>query len=113
MIITKERYAPYLKMIIVEGDTEVARASLFIIYNDLHEEPYGLLEDVHVLESFRGNGFGTQLVQVAIEKAQSLGCYKLIATSRYGRNLVHKLYENLGFVQHGIEFRMDLDHASA
>jgi len=90
-------------------DGKVAgRAFLFLIYNDLHPKPYGLLEDVFVEEEFRGQGIGKSLVKAVIEKAKEAGCYKLIATSRFERENVHKLYESLGFKKWGIEFRIDL-----
>jgi GNAT superfamily N-acetyltransferase len=92
---------------IIEGKI-IGRAFLFLIYNDLHSKPYGLLEDVFVEEEYRGKGIGKELVKKVIEKAKEFGCYKLIATSRFGRENVHQLYENLGFKKWGYEFRMDL-----
>jgi GNAT superfamily N-acetyltransferase len=92
---------------ILEGKI-IGRALLFLIYNDLHPKPYGLLEDVFVEEKYRGKGIGKELVQRVIEKAKELGCYKLIATSRFERENVHRLYENLGFKKWGYEFRIDL-----
>jgi len=44
-----------------------------LIYNDLHPEPYGLLEDVFVEEEFRGQGIGKSLVRAVIEKAKEVG----------------------------------------
>lgn len=87
---------------------EVARAHLYLMSNDLHDQPFGLLEDVFVDESQRGKGFGTALVQEVVAAAKESRCYKLIATSRMTRPKVHELYERLGFNNHGIEFRMEL-----
>jgi GNAT superfamily N-acetyltransferase len=92
---------------IIEGKI-IGRAFLFLIYNDLHSKPYGLLEDVFIEEKYRGKGIGKELVQRVIEKAKEFGCYKLIATSRFERENVHRLYENLGFKKWGYEFRIDL-----
>ena len=90
-----------------DGGEEVGRAFLYLMHNDLHEEPFGLLEDVFIKESERGGGIGTELVKNVIKKAEEVGCYKLIATSRHSRPKVHALYEKLGFENHGIEFRME------
>lgn len=90
-----------------ESGKEIGRASLCLIFNDLHKEPYGLLEDVFVDESLRAQGIGTELTNKVIAEAKAQKCYKLIATSRFEREKVHKLYEKLGFKQHGIEFRME------
>ena len=87
---------------------EVARAYLYVMHNDLHQEPFGLLEDVYVAESERGSGIGTALVREVIAAASELGCYKLLATSRASRPKVHALYKRLGFENYGLEFRMNL-----
>jgi GNAT superfamily N-acetyltransferase len=92
-----------------EGVGEVARASLFLITNQLHHDPYGLLEDVYVEKSYRDQGYGTELIHSVIHKAKVARCYKLIATSRFEREKVHALYERLGFLRHGLEFRMDFE----
>ncbi len=85
---------------------EVGRAYLYVLFNDLHSKPFGLLEDVFVEEEFRGKGIGTSLTKAVIEEAKPL-CYKLIATSRYSRPAVHQLYQGLGFMHWGKEFRID------
>ncbi len=80
---------------------------LYIIKNDLREAPYGLLEDVWVAPDCRNNGHATTLVRAVITRAKEGACYKLIATSRFEREKVHKLYKELGFISHGYEFRID------
>jgi GNAT superfamily N-acetyltransferase len=90
-----------------KGGKEIARAFLYILRNDLHSQPFGLLEDVFVEKSFRGEGVGTLLVKKVIEMARQRDCYKLIATSRHTKPKVHALYEQIGFKNHGIEFRID------
>lgn len=100
---------PYsIKITVEENNDQVGRAYLYMIYNDLHEEPYGLLEDVKVQEDYRGQGIGTKLVNKVIEEAENQGCYKLLATSRDSRPKVHDWYEKLGFENYGREFRLDL-----
>lgn len=101
------RRAEGTRFSIESASGEIARAYLYIMHNDLHDKPFGLLEDVYVDESQRGSGMGTRLVREVIEAARVAKCYKLIATSRTSRPKVHELYERLGFNNHGIEFRMD------
>lgn len=91
-----------------ESGIEQGHAYLYIMYNDLHSEPFGLMEDVFMEESSRGKGYGTQLLERLVQEAKDQGCYKLIGTSRDSRPKVHALYEKLGFVSHGREFRMNL-----
>ena len=87
---------------------EAGHAYLYILKNDLHEEPFGLIEDVFVNEDFRNRGFGKFLICGAIRIAAEHHCYKVIATSREERQEVHKLYKRLGFEKYGIEFRVNL-----
>lgn len=90
-----------------EGQKEIARAFLYILKNDLHKRPYGLLEDVFVDQSCRNRGLGTLLIKEIIKVAEKKHCYKLIATSRYRRLKAHKFYKKLGFKDWGKEFRIE------
>jgi len=96
-----------IKFWVNNGKEEVGRAFLFLLKNDLHAEPFGLLEDVFVKEEEQKKGIGTQLVEAVIKEARKRKCYKLIATSRYSRPKVHRWYKKLGFKDRGIEFRKD------
>ncbi|HMO01689.1 MAG TPA: GNAT family N-acetyltransferase [Oligoflexia bacterium] len=106
-IFEKEILAKGIRFSITENEREVARAYLYLMNNDLHQEPFGLLEDVFVDEKDRSAGLGKKIVQTVIDKAKELGCYKLIATSRYSRPQVHEMYLKLGFKDQGKEFRID------
>jgi GNAT superfamily N-acetyltransferase len=103
----KEAKSSGIKFFIEIDGVEVGRAFLYLMHNDLHEEPFGLVEDVFVDEKCRGQGIGTKLVNKIIESAKEHNCYKLICTSRHSREKVHKLYKKIGFTNHGLEFRMN------
>lgn len=103
----KDITARGIKLFVERDGKEVGRAHLYIMTNDLHDHPFGFMEDVFVDESLRGQGVGTELVNKLIEAAKEAGCYKLVATSRHSRPKVHELYERLGFKNHGVEFRID------
>jgi len=105
----QDRTAKGIRFSISDNGRELARAYLYVMTNDLHEAPFGLLEDAFVDESQRGGGLGTALVKEVIAAAHEFGCYKLIATSRTSRPKVHELYERLGFEKHGVEFRMNFN----
>jgi len=96
------------KFEILGDKKKIARAYLYILKNDLHQEPFGLVEDVYVREKDRGKGYGTKIMKALIEKAKEANCYKLICTSRFSRPEVHRFYEKLGFKKHGYEFRVNL-----
>ncbi len=97
-----------VRITVAENDQEIGRLWLYILHNDLHKEPYGLLEDVFVEEKYRGKGVGTKLVQAAMDEAKKIGCYKIIANARSSKEAVCAWYEKFGFKRHGVEFRMDL-----
>lgn len=97
-----------LQLSLKEDNKDIARLRIYFIYNDLHQEPYALIEDLFVQEEYRGKHCGTSLIQAAIEEAKKKKCYKIVATSRYSRENVHQFYQKLGFKDYGKEFRMDL-----
>lgn len=92
----------------VDGEKIIGRGFLYLVKNELHEKPYGLLEDVFIDEDYRSRGVGTDLVKAIIAEAGKSGCYKLVGTSRHSRTELHKWYDKLGFKNYGLEFRMDL-----
>lgn len=96
------------RLSIDEEGREIAHAYLYLIKNDLHEQPYGLMEDVFVGEGYRGSGIGTKIIEALIQKAKEEKCYKLIGTSRKENKRVHVLYKKIGFQEWGREFRMDI-----
>jgi hypothetical protein len=51
----QDRPAAGIRFSISNEGREVARAYLYMMTNDLHEAPFGLLEDVYVDESQRGS----------------------------------------------------------
>ena len=105
---TQQLTSRAFRLSVEEEGKEIARAYLYIIRNDLHEAPYGLMEDVFVDPESRGSGAGTKMVKALVEKARETGCYKIIGTSRVDRPRVHELYTRLGFREYGKEFRMEL-----
>lgn len=98
-----------IKLIASDGEKIVGRAYLYLLNNDLHDVPFGFIEDVFVEEDYRGQGIGTSLVEEAIKQARENKCHKVIMTSRYGKEKVHELYARLGFTDWGKEFRLNLN----
>ncbi len=98
----------YIKLEIKDGKKVVGRAFLYVIKNDLHERPYGLLEDLFVSEAFRGQGLGRALLSRVLTEAKRLKLYKIVGTSRTSRAAVHAMYIKFGFKKYGYEFRINL-----
>ena len=101
----QEKYAIRLSM--TDGGEELGALYLYLIRNDSHKEPYGLIEDLFVKEAYRKRGVGSALVKEAIREAKRLGSYKVIGTSRLSREEVHRFYKKLGLKKYGFEFRID------
>lgn len=108
MTIKKEQKQNAVRLSAVENGEELGAMYLYLIRNDSHKEPYGLLEDLLVKEEHRKKGVGSALVREAVAEAKRLGCYKVIGTSRLSREEVHHFYEKLGLKKRGYEFRLDL-----
>lgn len=104
--IKRDGYA--VKITINEGKKEMARGFLYLIYNDLHSEPYGFMEDIFVDESVRHQGLGNKILERLIAEAKERGCYKLLGTTRHSKRDVQRWYERHGFRNFGLELRMDL-----
>ncbi|MEM5815114.1 MAG: GNAT family N-acetyltransferase [Candidatus Aenigmatarchaeota archaeon] len=104
----EKKLTEFIKISAKNEEREVGRCFIFLIKNELHEEPYALLEDIFVEEEYRKKGIGTELVKKAIEIAKKKKCYKIILTSRFEREFLHQWYEKLGFKKFGFEFRIDL-----
>ena len=71
-----------VKITATEDGKVLGWAYPYLIFQDRHEEPCGLMENVYVEPEFRSKGIGTQLVRAVIEEAKNRNCYKLIGTSR-------------------------------
>ncbi len=109
MILNKKPITAAGKIFSIEVDgKEIARGRLYIMRNDLHEEPFAFVEDLFVEEKFRNNGYGSRLLREMVEEAEINGCYKIVACSREERKIIHKFYEKNGFEKSGYEFRMNL-----
>lgn len=104
----KEKKSYAIKVTAKENGALLGSAYLYIMFNDLHKEPFGFLENVFVQEESRGKGIGSKLVEAVINEAKKQNCYKIICTSRYQSPEVHAFYSKLGFKDYGKEFRIDL-----
>lgn len=105
---SRENKSYAIKILAGENDTILGSAYLYIMFNDLHKQPFGFLENVFVKAENRERGIGSKLVKAAIAEAKKQNCYKIICTSRYKNSAVHALYTKLSFKDHGKEFRIDL-----
>lgn len=104
--IKKKSYA--VKFEIKDKGKKIAWAYLYIIFQDRHNEPYGMLENVYVEREYRKLGLGSKLIEKAILEAKKRRCYKIIGTSKFKNTGAHRFYERFGLKKIGYEFRMDI-----
>ena len=109
--IVKKPYAVKFEM--REGGKAIAWGYLYIIFQDRHREPYGMLENVYVEKEHRSRGLGSMLIRHLIAEAKKRNCYKLIGTSKTENTAAHRFYARMGFKKMGYEFRMDLKKSRA
>ncbi|MBU0470588.1 MAG: GNAT family N-acetyltransferase [Nanoarchaeota archaeon] len=98
-----------VKLILEKDSKQAARVFLYILNNDLHKQLFGFMEDLFVEEEFRGQGIGRMMTEEVIAEAKRRGCYKLVCTSRNSNEQVHEMYKAIGFLNYGLEFRINLD----
>lgn len=109
-IVVKEKKCSGFKVCLIsDTGVEIGRAFLYTLFNDLHSKPFGFVEDVFIEKEFRGSGLSKDIVAKLKEVAKENGCYKIIFTSRYGKDRLHDYYEKQGFIKSGFSFRMDLE----
>lgn len=104
-LISKKAYG--VKLSFQDGNKEIGRVFLYILYNNLHKRPFGLIEDVFVNENYRNLGLGSKLVTAVIAEAKKRRCYKVIATSRSSKPELKKFYKRFGLEVWGVEYRID------
>lgn len=83
-------------LMVVKDDRDiVGMASLYLLPKI--GKINGLVEDVIVDESYRGQGLGEKLMRLLLAEAKRAGVQSVSLTSRSHRAAAHKLYEKLGF----------------
>ncbi|MDK2988708.1 MAG: hypothetical protein PWR16_237 [Methanoculleus sp.] len=61
--------------------------------------PYGLVENVVTRREYRNRGFGTALLNHALESAWEEDCYKVMLLTGRNEQNVFRLYEKAGFAR--------------
>ncbi len=59
--------------------------------------PYAIIENVVTDEQMRGNGYGKQLIEYAVQYAWDLDCYKVMLMTGSKKESTHAFYQSCGF----------------
>lgn len=93
-----------------QDDTIVGTFTLYILDNLGHRgTPFAVVESVITHPDHRRKGVGRSMMLKAMELAAERGCYKLVLSSDIKREGAHTFYDRLGFVRHGVSFRVNLN----
>lgn len=90
---------PNLYYFVIEEDGElISTCNLAIIKNLTRSaRPYGIIENVVTHPDYRKKGFGTAVLQKAIEIARSRNCYKVMLSTSRKEESTLRFYEKTGF----------------
>jgi len=101
---------PSHELIVAEKDGEVM-GTLHLIYIPSISFMGGLraqIESVRIDRKFRGSGYGSRLINWAIEKARKRGASLVQLTTHKSREDAHRFYEHLGFHATHIGMKLNL-----
>ena len=99
----------YIYLAYIE-DKAIGTFSLLFTPTMMHRGFYrsAILDSVTVLSTYRGKGYGKQMIQKALKISANAGCYKVTLSSSIKRDRAHNFYKSLGFQQHGWSFSYQL-----
>lgn len=101
------QYPDYKIYVAQAGDEIVGTLGLLIMDSVPNGIPSGIVENVVVERAWRGRGVGRQLLQFAIDKCRSKGCYELTLSSRLANHDAHRFYESVGLRKKGYTFAIE------
>jgi GNAT superfamily N-acetyltransferase len=61
------------------------------------QRPYAVIENVITHQDYRKKGYGTLVMEKAVDYAKRENCYKIMLLSSSSRKDAHQFYERLGF----------------
>jgi GNAT superfamily N-acetyltransferase len=95
---------PRLHYLVGEIDGKLVSSCTLAIIPNLTRgaRPYGLIENVVTRREYRGQGFGTRILQHALQVAWDSDCYKVMLLTGRKDEATLRFYEQAGF-QRGVK----------
>jgi GNAT superfamily N-acetyltransferase len=103
-----------LLVAVADGGSEPIGMCQLIVFRHFQDRG-GLcaeLESIHVHPRWRGHGVGGLLLEAAVERAGSAGCYRVQLTSNVARKDAHRFYERHGFTPTHVGFKRLIGEAA-
>ena len=90
---------PLLHYFVVDHNNEIVSSCTLSVIPNLTRggRPYGLIENVVTHADYRRRGFGTSILQYALEFAWENNCYKVMLLTSSRDPAIHQFYESVGF----------------
>lgn len=90
---------PRLNYFVLEFENKMVSSCTLSIIPNLTRggRPYGLIENVVTHAEYRRRGYGTLILQYALEIAWEQNCYKVMLLTGSRDPAVHLFYEKVGF----------------
>lgn len=88
-----------MKLLVAVNQKNVVSTCTVLIIPNLTRggRPYGLIENVVTASQYQGKGFGTLVIQHALNIAWKKKCYKVMLMS--SRKNAFRFYEKMGFIR--------------
>ncbi|MEY9093455.1 N-acetyltransferase family protein [Paenibacillus sp. RC84] len=90
---------PKMKFVVVEDDGKLAAVCVLVIVQNLTRggRPFGLIENVVTRENHRKKGYGSLILQKALDLAREADCYKVMLLTSSKEDATLRFYEKNGF----------------
>jgi len=92
-------------ILVIEKDDKIIGTAKLLIEQKFHNNfaKMGHIEDVVILEEYRGSGYGSLLMEKLIELGKEKNCYKIVLNCNK-ENIDY--YKKLGFMEKGLEMSL-------
>lgn len=100
----KKQQAEGYNLLYIEDDSGVQAIAGYRIFSMLHTGKQLYIDDLSTLQSSRGKGYGTALLQHIYEIAKKNNCKTVQLDSGPTRTIAHKLYLNENFTINSLHF---------
>lgn len=90
---------PNLFYIVIEENGKIVSSCTLAVIKNLTRSarPYGLIENVVTHPDYRNRGYGSAVLNKAVEICKYKGCYKVMLLTSRKEEDIFRFYENAGF----------------
>lgn len=96
-----------------DGETITGFINIMVRHTALHTGMSGLIDELVVAGSHRGQGIGKVLVSAAIDKCRWLGCCEIEVSTEKTNTAAREFYRQCGFQEGAVLLEMQLKAESA